>query len=147
VENEMTKKENGLIAEIIVFNLLKQRYGEQNVKWCSGYAKEAGQNDEGGDTLGYDIKIKDETNKIEYIEVKSSIGSEPVFYISSNEMRFATDHKENYILYFVKNLGDAMNIQIINLGKIFNFENGETFFNNSHFRISDESYKIFAKFK
>ncbi len=53
------------------------------------------------DGAGYDIKSYDvETNRIKFIEVKSTTGDKSTsFYMSENEVDFSKSHTEDYYLY------------------------------------------------
>ncbi len=55
-----------------------------------------------GDHAGYDILSYETNGFLKYIEVKTTRGpAETDFFMSSNELGFATDHEKNYHLYRV----------------------------------------------
>ena len=54
------------------------------------------------DNSGYDIKSYDKDCNAKYIEVKTTRGSnKTAFFISSGELKFADNNKENYFIYRV----------------------------------------------
>lgn len=55
---------------------------------------------EDGDGLGYDIRSFDPDGRDRFIEVKTtSFGERTPFFVSSNEARFARDHRDSFRLY------------------------------------------------
>jgi hypothetical protein len=134
----------GLIGELYIFNLLKKEKNIDNLEWVSGNAKKAGNNPLGDDTKGYDISYNDSNNMKKYIEVKSSSGDNQSFTMSRNEVEVAENRKEDYEIIIVLNALEKER-KPINLGAIFNFDEGETFNKNSSFIVENENYKI--KFK
>lgn len=98
------RKSNGLKAEKLVYQKLKNQYGDDNVRWLSGFAREEGVNiGEAGDGLGYDFKITLD-GEIQYIEVKSGVNKLSqliTFNMSVNEYSFAVKNKEQYKVLYV----------------------------------------------
>lgn len=86
-----------------MFKNLKKRYGESNVFWDSGYAKKANINPNGDDNKHYDIKYKDSYKKWKYVEVKTTTSNRLEFKISSHEIKFGSDNKNNYEIMIVTN--------------------------------------------
>jgi hypothetical protein len=64
-----------------------------------------------GDGAGYDIESFTPEGDIKYIEVKTTRGSaESSFFISTNEVEFARQHRNNYYLYRVYDYEDSRNV-------------------------------------
>jgi hypothetical protein len=64
-----------------------------------------------GDGAGYDIESFTPEGDIKYIEVKTTRGSaESSFFISTNEVEFARQHRDNYYLYRVYDYEDSRNV-------------------------------------
>lgn len=57
-----------------------------------------------GDGLGYDILAYNESAKKIYVEVKTTTAKYPVASFSRNEISFANQFDENYVLFLVHNL-------------------------------------------
>ena len=87
----------GKDAETFAYVSAIAKYGDKNVKWVSEYAKKANVNPDGEDGLGYDLWYKDK-DKIIYVEVKSQNFQ---IHMSSNEYKFATEHKDYYEVWLV----------------------------------------------
>ncbi len=57
-----------------------------------------------GDSAGYDIKSYTVDGEVKYIEVKTTEGGVNTdFFMSSNEVKFSSEHSEHYYLYRVHN--------------------------------------------
>jgi len=74
-----------------------------SLNWISGYAQKFGMPN-CKDGLGYDIEILNPEGKSLYIEVKGSRNKGCDFYMSPNELKFASSNTLNYRLIFVGNL-------------------------------------------
>ena len=62
-----------------------------------------------GDGLGYDILSFDTHGNPIYIEVKTTTQGKGIpFYISNNELKFASQHPDNYFLYRLYNFNDLV---------------------------------------
>jgi len=81
------KENKGKKAEKNVVQTLKKEFGEDNVDWVND------------DTLGYDIKYKNNQGIWKYVEVK--VYSNSKFFLSKNEKRFAEENKDNYEIFLV----------------------------------------------
>ena len=93
-EVNRTRSSNGLKGEEFVYELLKSKLLEDNDLFHTSKTYKFSP---------YDIEyIKDGVKK--YIEVKATQGSTKVFNLSSGELKFMNEHKENYILYMVTNV-------------------------------------------
>lgn len=113
IENDIKNKGLGYIGERLVLNLEKQRVLEQLGQEYVDKIEHTSQTD---DEKGYDIlswEKLDNGNIIEkYIEVKTTEGGKLTqFFISSGEVKFSAENKEQYYLYRVynydKKTGDA----------------------------------------
>ena len=94
-------EETGMKGERIVYETLKKQ--GKNVKWVSEYAYDAGINSDGKAGLGYDMYVDEETGR-EFIEVKSSTGTQIYFEMSESEYQFACKNYNHYHIYFVENV-------------------------------------------
>lgn len=60
------------------------------------------------DNPGFDIRVRDDEGvAVAYIEIKSTAGDEPVFYLSERERRFAKQVADRYHLLVVTNVDPA----------------------------------------
>lgn len=145
-ESDSIKEEDGFRAESMVYySLLKKTEGVSDVEWGSGYAEKAGVQIQGDDSLGYDIRYTDKNGQIHYVEVKSSTKTGNVkITLTKNEFCFGQAHKTSYEIWFVM-IKDNIPQDIIELGNIFMFKEGEDFFNNSKFSVEQSEYKLRAK--
>lgn len=81
-----------------------------------------------GDGYGYDIlsyEITDDGFKDIYIEVKSTKNINDDFIMSANELKFATEHQDNYKLYRVakvKSKSPVCKVIEIRLDEVFNLK-------------------------
>ena len=127
-------QEKGLYAEELVYHYEKQHLKKQgqtdlanNVKWV---AKEA-------DGYGYDILSFDLDGTEKYIEVKStSLGKNTPFDITKNEVETSNKYKNQYWIYRLYHIDQA-------LPHFYKFQ-GEI---EKHFFIEPTSYKAYLKKK
>lgn len=76
-----------------------------------------------GDGLGYDILSFDAYGNPIYIEVKTTTqGKVAPFYISDNELTFASQHPNNYFLYRIYNFNDLIDTNDVEFFKITGHE-------------------------
>lgn len=146
--NHAEDVETGRLAEQIVFQKLKEKYGEHKVTWCSQYGNEAGEDSQGGDGYGYDLTYKDENGDTYYVEVKGSKNDNYIFRMSKNEKDTAEKYGDKYIIFFVFNLSKECNykdIRIICNAGLFKYEDGESFFANSKFNVDNREFLISLK--
>lgn len=134
-------KEIGLLGEYYVYKALVKKYSAEKVFWVSEYAKIAGVNPDGKDGEGYDIRYLDENNQVRYVEVKASTDDDYAFPISKAEVQFGEEHKSDYEAIVVPNVLNRGR-ELINLGNIFDYEEDESFNNNSKFLVENDSFKI-----
>lgn len=122
-------------AEKLALEELRKQ-GYKNILWVSAYAKEEGINPDGADGYGYDIQCE-KNNEVRYIEVKSSVSSIGVeFEMSENELKFCSQHANNYDIFYV--LG--MNTQSIVMTII-----DKVFYRINNYNKTPMSYKIRLK--
>lgn len=134
-------EEIGFLGECFVYHMLIKEYGKENVEWISENATKAKVNENGDDSLGYDMRYIDQNSKNIYVEVKSTTGDEFVFPISKNEVVFGEKVKDSYEIYFVFNVKDTT-MQILRLKQFFKYRKGETFNENSKFLVETDGFKI-----
>jgi hypothetical protein len=90
-----------------------------------------------GDGAGYDILSYTTTGDIKYIEVKTTTsGDDSSFYMSSNEVSFANQHRINYYLYRVYNFD-----QLHNTGKFFVINGNDL----KDYRLTPINYRVDLK--
>lgn len=145
VLSDFVKQQDGLIGEAKAYYVLKKKF-PGNVDWVSGNAEKAKVVAKGDDTLGYDLKYRDQSKKTHYVEVKASRNSDVIFSLTNNELAFANAHASNYEIIFVllddkgKPIGNPKN-----LGNLFHFKDGEDLLNNEKFSIENKEFTIYAK--
>lgn len=143
VYGNLDKETLGCIGEIIVFETLKKRFGNENVIWDSGFAIKANINPKGDDNKHYDIKYKNKSDKWIYVEVKTTTSNKLEFKISNNEVKFGEDNKNNYEIMIVINATDENKYRRIKkLINPFKFTKGETFTSNSKFIVKNDNFTI-----
>lgn len=100
LESEALNHSLGLAGEFLVLEsekefLTKNGRAEFAARVCHTSLVE-------GDGAGYDIQSFTLKGEVKYIEVKTTSGAiRASFYITSNELKFAKQHQENYYLYRV----------------------------------------------
>jgi hypothetical protein len=124
------KKRKGKNAERLVYNTLVHKYGAENVKWVSGYSTTPDKNDK----LHYDLEYKNEAGEWKYVEVKAMSNSQ--FIISSPEKDKGISEPEKFEMALVNDTTIYM------IKDIFNFNQGETFENNSKFVAYAKDYVL-----
>ena len=134
-------KEIGFIGEYYVYKEIVRKYYKEKVLWSSEYAKTANINPNGKDGLGYDIMYLDKNNQAHYVEVKASNDDDLSFPISSAEVRFGEQNKNNYEIIFILN-ACSRNRSLKNLGNIFQYNEDESFTNNAKFHVENEGFRI-----
>lgn len=141
------KDKIGIVAEMMVYELLSREENVSNLKWVSKYStkisnEHAGYNPEGDDNWGYDLEYLDQNNNKIFVEVKGRKSDEQSFEISQSELRVAIENKDQYRLIFVSNTLDENSIKIRDLGNPFLFDDGEDFMNNKKFKANNRNYEI-----
>lgn len=134
-------KEIGFVGEIYVYKTLVKKYSKEKVWWVSEYAKIANINPNGNDGEGYDIRYLDENDQVHYVEVKSSSDENCSFPISTHEVRFGEKNKPKYEVIIVQNALTPKR-KLINLGRIFEYNEEESFNNNSKFTVENDGFRI-----
>lgn len=137
VKREKSRVKNGNMAEGLVYVAEKLRLKDLNrndladeVKWMS---RDSGDG-YGYDILSYDVDREGKEHEI-YIEVKSTSNLNDDFIMSTNELKFAKEHKDKYRLYRVakvKSKSPICKVIEVELDSLFNFEASE-------FRVSLKS--------
>lgn len=134
-------KEIGFLGEKYVYGTLVKKYSRERVIWASEYAKIINVNPEGRDNIGYDIAYTDDDGKKHFVEVKATKNDDLAFFISKAEVRFGQKNRSDYDVILVLNVC-GNNRRLLNLGKIFEFKEDETFNNNNKFIVDTESFRI-----
>jgi hypothetical protein len=134
-------KEIGFLGEKYVYGTLVKKYGKEKVIWASEYAKIMNVNLEGRDNIGYDIAYTDDDGKQRYVEVKATKNDDLTFFISKAEVCFGQENSSDYEVILILNVCDN-NRRLLSLGRIFEFNEDETFNNNSKFIVDTESFRI-----
>ena len=93
-EVNKTRSRNGLKGEEFVYELLKEKLLDENDLFHTSKTYKFSP---------YDIEYVEDGVK-KYIEVKATQGNKRVFNLSSGELKFMKEHKDNYILYMVTNV-------------------------------------------
>lgn len=137
-------KEIGFLGEKYVYGQLVKKYSKDNVVWASQYARMVNVNPEGRDDIGYDIWYLDENGERHYVEVKASKDDELAFTISKPEVRFGEQNKFNYEIIMVLNVCNK-NRKLMNLGKIFEYDEDESFHNNNKFKVDTDNFRVSFK--
>jgi hypothetical protein len=110
---EASNRELGLAGELLVLSYERQILLNLEKPELSNRVQHTSV--EEGDGAGYDIKSFDIDNNTLFVEVKTTKGSKSTpFYMSSNELEFAKQHKDSYRLYRVYNYNEKTNS-----GKLF----------------------------
>ncbi len=138
---QKTKLRNGLLCEKAVLEKLQEKY---KAKWISGYSKEYG-NPEGSDDYGYDMEYVDDNGEVIFVEVKSSSSDKIEFVMTQNEIDVGRANKNRYKVIFVNS--SANPLVPLDLGYIFDFDEGEELFDNSKFAIKAKEYVLLTKKK
>lgn len=145
--SESRKKEIGFLGELFVFETLKKQFGDAQVSWESGYAKDAGVNLTGDDEKHFDIAYKKD-GEYYYVEVKSTLSDSLEFEISNQEFEFGVSKKANYEIFIVVNVeADDKHRKIKNIGNpfIFDMETEESLTNNPRFSVLNDKFIIKMK--
>ena len=93
-EVNRTKSSNGLKGEEFVYQLLKEKLSEDNDLFHTSKTYRFSP---------YDIEYIENGIK-KYIEVKATQSNKEIFNLSSGELKFMKEHRDNYILYMVTNI-------------------------------------------
>lgn len=141
--SDKRKKEIGFTGETVVYNSLKKKYGEKNVSWESGYAKEANVNPLGDDMNHYDLWFE-ENGERKYVEVKSTNSDNLEFEISEAEFEFGVTKGESYMVFIVTNV-ESKDRKIKNIGNPFIFKDGESLTSNPRFTMLNDKFIIKMK--
>ena len=101
IQRERRLKETGNSGELVVYNYLCKKYGEENVEpWSEAFVQLhiilPGQT-----KPGCDLTYRD-NNKTIYVEVKTSEGNR--IYMSPGELEFAHKHADNYRVFYVTDI-------------------------------------------
>lgn len=93
-------KEYGNKGELLIYNLLCEKYGDLNVFLKSEGFVDMGLLKPGQASSGeYDLSYKDENGNEIFVEVKTCDGKS--FIITSGELEFAKKYSENFVIYIV----------------------------------------------
>lgn len=116
-QNETSLHEIGRWGEHMVYQyLLQQKEANPNmvdVKWCNK------ENEKGAP---YDMEISRQTDSgivQTFIEVKTTLTDDKnVFEISSQQIQFAQEHRENFHIYRVFNAGDLERVRLVRINNL-----------------------------
>jgi hypothetical protein len=101
------QKELGNKGELIIYNLLCDRFGIKNVFPKSEAFVEIGILKPGQASSGeYDILYKDDLGEEYFAEVKTGDGTS--FYITPNELKFAKENPAHYKLFIVSGINETL---------------------------------------
>jgi hypothetical protein len=133
---ERNQKIAGNKGELLVYNLLCQNYGKENVFPRSEAYVDLDILKPGQAISGdYDISYKDSAGNEFYVEVKT--GDSQSFFVSSDEMKFARENVERYELIYVCNLDN----DVPNYHKL-----PKKFWENPHYQKKEIIEKIEFRF-
>ncbi len=143
--NDAYKQKIGLAAEMVVFQLLDNKYSVVN--WISKNASRApkdhkGYNPQGDDKYGYDIDYLDSDGNKHYVEVKGRGEQNDSFEITKYEVSKAKEAREFYQVILVTNTLDSAKRKIRNLGNLFMLQPGQDFFSNDKFTAVYKTFEI-----
>ncbi|MDX1699011.1 MAG: DUF3883 domain-containing protein [Melioribacteraceae bacterium] len=144
------KERIGLVAEMLVYDLLKTSTEVNNLVWVSKYSSKIhdshpGYNPNGDDILGYDLEYLDSRGNKIAVEVKGRNSNEQVFEISRPEIQIALKKKDHYRLIFVSNVLDNALRSYRDLGNPFRLDRGQDFIKNKKFKAINKNYEIHFK--
>lgn len=96
--------------------LLQQREADPDiveVKWCNREIEK-------GDPYDMEISRKTDSGVVQtFIEVKTTLTDDKdVFEISSQQIQFAQEHRENFHIYRVFNAGDLERVRLVRINNI-----------------------------
>lgn len=112
-EINRTRSSNGVKGEEFVYQLLKERLLEDNDLFHTSKTYKFSP---------YDIEYVEAGVK-KYIEVKATQSNKEIFNLSSGELKFMNEHKDNYILYMVTNINSEFpNYKIYTYKDIMNMK-------------------------
>lgn len=104
INNHIEQKALGNIGELLIYDLLCQKFGKGNVKPCSEAFIDLGIILHGqASASDYDIKYT-ENDVTYYVEVKT--GHSNSFYMSNKELQFAKNNADRYKLFLVYDIKD-----------------------------------------
>lgn len=98
------KQEIGRIGESLAFELLKEKYGNDNVIWESNNAKESGKNVTGSDFNHYDMRYRNENGDWIYVEVKTSTENTTSFELTRSEFEFGSEKGKFYEILHIRSI-------------------------------------------
>lgn len=141
------KERIGLVAEMLVYDLLKKSPEVTNLVWVSKYSSKIddahpGYNPDGDDQLGYDLEYLDPSGNKIIVEVKGKNSDEQIFEITRPELQVAFRKKDHYRLIFVSNVLNNDSRSYRDLGNPFIFDEGQDFMNNNKFKAINNNYEI-----
>lgn len=123
----------GKSSEETVYIFLTDKYGEENVKWVSGYSKTPDRSD----NLQYDMAYKHPDEGWKLVEVKTF--SYNGFIISSPEVEKGKENPDIYELFLVS--GN----DIHRIPDFFKFSDEESFESNSKYSVRTKDFQVGLK--
>lgn len=109
IEEELKNKRLGLLGELFILQIEKKYLSENNRSDLADKVEHTSV--EKGDGIGYDILSFNLQGEKKYIEVKTTRSniSRP-FYLTSNEIEYSKQNKDNYFLYRLFDFDTNLNI-------------------------------------
>ena len=127
---------SGKVAEQKALSSFKHNYGDENVKWVSGYSDTPDRNDD----LQYDITYKDENDIWKQVEVKA-LSKNNSFILTQSEKEHGIEESNIYEFALVSTKG------IYRVYSPFSFETTENFESNNSFKAEPKDYTLHFKLK
>ena len=127
---------SGKVAEQKALSSFKHNYGDENVKWVSGYSDTPDRNDD----LQYDITYKDENDIWKQVEVKA-LSKNNSFILTQSEKEHGIEESSIYEFALVSTKG------IYRVYSPFSFKTTENFESNNSFKAEPKDYTLYFKLK
>jgi hypothetical protein len=129
-KSDEAKTLKGKESEILVLKKFKELYGDENVKWVSGYSNTVDRDD----NLQHDIEYRNNDETWIHVEVKT-LNNES-FILSAKEKEYALKNSNKYEFALVNGK------KIYRIYNPFNFKDGDSFESNKAFRAEPNDYTL-----
>lgn len=140
--NTKNEEQIGFIAEVICYEKLCSKYGEENINWVSENAYRAYPEKfiTGEAGKGYDLELT-ENGKVRYIEIKGTSNINEGIHMTAEEIKTALDFPEKYDLLIVENpLSSEPFLRHVKAP--FKFKKEESLLSNDKLKIYNDNYII-----